>query len=463
MVNKSNFLVKATFATLSNWDPKFYNLQKLIFSKKYNSVKFRKITLPTNIEWVQIKDDEEYSILGVRSYGLGAYINRTVSGKTLKMRKYQKSEKGHLFWCKVDTKNGAFGVVNDELENSYGSSNMSYLKLNTKKIDTNYLQLLFQLPKFTSYMDNMVVGVTNRKYISMQVLLNNIEIPLPDISIQNKLVSQYSELIRQADEADKEATMLENEIERYLFEVLGISEYTPQEKSDNVLNFISLKQLFKWGVENNLNSMSPTELFKSIMYKNAPITNFCEINPSTIYSKEVEEMSFLPMECISDVYGEITKLRDGEKGKSKGYTRFQENDVLWAKITPCMQNGKSAIAKKLKNGYGYGSTEYHVFRAKENKVLPEFLYCFLRTKAIRELAKVYFTGSAGQQRVGTDFLEALTLPNIPIKSDDKSILTQEIIVNEIFDMKLKIKGLKTKAINLRHQAKKEFEEDIFDE
>ncbi|MFI3202418.1 MAG: restriction endonuclease subunit S, partial [Eubacteriales bacterium] len=193
------------------------------------------------------------------------------------------------------------------------------------------------------------------------------------------------------------------------------------------------------------------------------ITNFCEINPSTSYQKEVEQISFLPMECISDIYGEIIELRDGEKGKSKGYTRFQENDVLWAKITPCMQNGKSVIAKNLKNGYGYGSTEYHVFRAKEDKVIPEFLYCFLRTKAVRELAKVYFTGSAGQQRVGADFLEALTLPNIPIKSDDKSILTQQIIVDKIFDMKSKIKELKTKSSNLRHKAKKEFEEDIFDE
>jgi|SRR5699024_4961215 len=79
------------------------------------------------------------------------------------------------------------------------------------------------------------------------------------------------------------------------------------------------------------------------------------------------------MECISDVYGEIAYSYEGNVSNSKGYTRFMEEDVLWAKITPCMQNGKCAIAKGLMNGFGYGSTEYHVIRTDNKKLLNKYI------------------------------------------------------------------------------------------
>ena len=168
------------------------------------------------------------------------------------------------------------------------------------------------------------------------------------------------------------------------------------------------------------------------------------------------------MECVSDIYGEIVEHKIGNVIKSKGYTSFQENDVIWAKITPCMQNGKCAVATNLKNGYAYGSTEFHVFRANQN-ALPEYIHCFLRTKRLREVAMSYFTGSAGQQRVGTDFLEALVLPKLPICSDDPDVLTQETVVKKVFAIRKQIKELHIKAAHMRTQAKDEFEEAVFGE
>lgn len=445
------------FSKFKQWDVKSTFTRKI--KSKYPIATLGKYITNENKK-VKIGENpgEVFGILGI-SNDIGMFDAYEEKSEKIN-QPYIKVENGYIAYNPYRVNVGSIGIKKDNLKCEYISP--AYVIFSCKELITSdFLFRLMKSDKFNIAIKENTTGSV-RQTLSFNKL-SNIDIPLPDISIQNELIGKYNELIRQADEAVKEAVDLENEIEIYLFEALGISVYTQQEKSENVLNFIRLEQLFKWGVENNLNSKSPTELFKSTIYKNVPITNFCEINPSTIYQKEVEQISFLPMECISDIYGEIIELRDGEKGKSKGYTRFQENDVLWAKITPCMQNGKSVIAKNLKNGYGYGSTEYHVFRAKEDKVIPEFLYCFLRTKAVRELAKVYFTGSAGQQRVGADFLEALTLPNIPIKSDDKSILTQQIIVDKIFDMKSKIKKLKQQAINLKRKAKKEFEEDIFDE
>lgn len=75
----------------------------------------------------------------------------------------------------------------------------------------------------------------------------------------------------------------------------------------------------------------------------------------------------------------------------------------------------------------------------------------------------YFTGSAGQQRVGTDFLKALTLPKLPLRSDDPNVTTQETIVKKVIEIRTQIKELHIKATNIRKQAKKEFEEAVFGE
>lgn len=153
--------------------------------------------------------------------------------------------------------------------------------------------------------------------------------------------------------------------------------------------------------------------------------------------------------------------REGKIALSRGYTRFQEEDVLFAKITPCMQNGKCAIAKGLRNGFGYGSTEYHVLRCDKTKVLPDYLHALLRTKKLRQKAQIYFTGSAGQQRVGKEFLEGLTLPEIPISSKNRDEVTQEKIIDHMAQLSEQVKVLRLEAEKLRRAARQEFEEEVF--
>jgi type I restriction enzyme, S subunit len=87
--------------------------------------------------------------------------------------------------------------------------------------------------------------------------------------------------------------------------------------------------------------------------------------------------------------------------------------VLFAKITPCMENGKAALASCLAGGRGFGSTEFHVLRARE-AVLPEWLYYFVRRESFRRDAKRSFTGTAGQQRVPTSFIQDALIPVPPV-------------------------------------------------
>ncbi|MEE0883434.1 MAG: restriction endonuclease subunit S, partial [Bacteroidales bacterium] len=134
-----------------------------------------------------------------------------------------------------------------------------------------------------------------------------------------------------------------------------------------------------------------------------PFSNLVNVNPTTRITEK--EVSLITMTDIS----EEGELLNQEKVvvsdyKSKGLTPFQENDILFAKITPCMENGKGSIARGLYNGKGLGSTEFHVLRPK---VATDLYFCYYLTmsKRFRKLAERQMTGSAGQKRVQADFFE----------------------------------------------------------
>lgn len=115
-----------------------------------------------------------------------------------------------------------------------------------------------------------------------------------------------------------------------------------------------------------------------------------EINPRLPRNPELaddSEVSFVPMAAVSEVSGAIESAAIRRYAEvKKGYPSFANGDVLFAKITPCIENGKAALAKGLAGGRGFGSTEFHVLRARES-VLPEWLYYFVRRETFRLEAK----------------------------------------------------------------------------
>jgi type I restriction enzyme, S subunit len=137
----------------------------------------------------------------------------------------------------------------------------------------------------------------------------------------------------------------------------------------------------------------------------------CEINPSTQYDFDPDDAcSFVPMEAVDDVDACIARMAIRPfREVARGYTPFAENDVIVAKITPCMENGKCAIGQRLRSGIAFGSTEFHVLRATK-RVLPEWLFYFWRFPPTRKLASLNMIGSAGQKRVPASFLETADIP-----------------------------------------------------
>lgn len=142
----------------------------------------------------------------------------------------------------------------------------------------------------------------------------------------------------------------------------------------------------------------------------------CEINPrrSDITRRDMEPTSFVPMETVDAARGVISEIRERPFADvKKGYTYFEDGDVLFAKITPCMQNGKHAIARNLIEGIGFASTEFHVIRPAKG-ILAEWIHYYIRQPAVLQDATYHFTGAVGQQRVPDDFLKCLEIPLPPL-------------------------------------------------
>jgi type I restriction enzyme S subunit len=146
------------------------------------------------------------------------------------------------------------------------------------------------------------------------------------------------------------------------------------------------------------------------------LAEVCEINPRLYKNHNItdeQKVSFVPMAAVDEMSGLISskQVRLFAEVK-KGYTYFKDNDVLFAKITPCMENGKATIANELAGGIGFGSTEFHVLRTR-GEVLPSWIFHFVRRQQFREAAKRNFTGTAGQQRVPTTFVAEAQIPVPP--------------------------------------------------
>ena len=141
-----------------------------------------------------------------------------------------------------------------------------------------------------------------------------------------------------------------------------------------------------------------------------------EVNPRKAVELELgEEVTFVPMVAVDEISGTINERYTRPLHEvNKGYRQFVENDVLFAKITPSMENGKSAVASELVNGIGFGSTEFHVLRSR-GAVLPGYLWRFVRQQAFREKAERVMSGAVGQQRVPASYLRAQSLPLPPLR------------------------------------------------
>lgn len=318
---------------------------------------------------------------------------------------------------------------------------------------SDYLKICLELPIVKKQLDLNYIQTTIPK-LGLDKIVGIKLPPIPSMQKQQEIVDYINAAYAQKQAKETEAQLLLDSIDGYLLKELGIT--IPEIKSEIynrmfIVKYSELKGRYTPGLYKDEVSLYST------IYENTPLSHLAYINPNTRlpYQDEKIVISFVPMESVNEIYAEINDNKDCPIAETKGFTRFQEGDLLWAKITPCMENGKSAIAKDLINGYGCGSTEFHVIRPKDDNLLVEYIHSLLHMKCVRQTAKLYFGGSAGQQRVATDFLDNFNVP-LPPKAK------QQQIVNYIADIRTRAKALQTEGKAILEDAKRKIEQMIME-
>jgi len=154
-----------------------------------------------------------------------------------------------------------------------------------------------------------------------------------------------------------------------------------------------------------------------------------ELNPATPFEhlSDDTEIPFIPMAAVSEESGVIKmSQRRPVNEVRKGYVRFREGDVIFAKITPCMENGKTAPVTGVEGGYAAGSTEFHVLRPRCLEL--RYLWYWLVRRAFRADARNNMSGSAGQLRVPLNYLRSRPIPIAPV-SEQRRIVAR---IDELF-------------------------------
>ena len=267
----------------------------------------------------------------------------------------------------------------------------------------------------------------------------DIRIPLPPLNEQKRIVSKIESIFAQIDTKQQELeklalqirfvpdsfTELKGSILKKAFE----GKLVPQDPDDEPVEAI-LKRIRRASEKELVFEKydSPSGWIRVLL------SDIAQINPPKPEKNSISdrlEVSFVPMRNVEALNGKIDLSETREYVKVRtGYTYFQNDDIIFAKITPCMENGKIAIVTGLKNGIGFGSTEFHVIRLKD-EMLRKFYFLYFIQSDFRYNAQHKMKGTAGQLRVPSDYMKNILVPLPPLNEQKRIVAKIQSIFAQI--------------------------------
>lgn len=391
------------------------------FNTNYDNMPLRKIENLNYIQGVSYEKDDESKVKTSKRVLTASNISNDSNDIILEDEKYlietisipneKKLKKNDIFIC---TSSGSLehlgktAFINEELEYYFGGF------CATIRTENYYLSKYIYYMLNTKEFRNFVLTKKGQNINNLNQDILDFEIPVPkDIEI-------IKNIVQERDNFEKVEYKKLDEIEECKNQI--------QEITDNIFR-------------ENVDKINISEKF--------------DINPSKQQVENISEdtkISFLDMASIS-TEGRILKKKIKRIGDvKKDYIYFADNDVIFAKITPCMENGKGAFASNLENGIGFGSTEFFIFRSK-GEYSSKLLFYYLQSKKLRSEAKLVMSGKAGHKRVPKEFLLNYKIPDI---SED----IQEKYVKILDDLNIKIDNLQKEISDIKKNKINKFENNL---
>ncbi len=312
-----------------------------------------------------------------------------------------------------------------DLPNGIGAGTTELTVLRGYCVNIEFFLYLFQSEWYLFEGTKEFKGVVGQQRVNKEIF-TTLLIPLPPIEEQNRIVTEIRKLFSVIEVLDDDKEDLNESVQKAKSKILDLAihgKLVPQDPNDE-----PAIELLK-----RINSkFVPCD---NAHYENVPsnwavckVKDMFRINPKT-KADDGLDAGFVPMSNIHDSFNNSFSFEPRTWGSiKKGYTHFEDGDVVVAKISPCLENRKSAVIVGLPNGIGAGTTELNVFRS--DYVYPLYGLFFFKSDYFISQCVGTFNGVVGQQRVSTKIIEDMVFP-VPPRAEQERIINK---VNELFQI-----------------------------
>lgn len=445
------------FVSMTNWSVR----KKLVISTAFTDAKEIKLSkLINRVKKVMVIDDNtEYKRVTIKLYGKGVILRNIEIGKNIKTKRQFVVEAGQFILSRIDARNGAFGIVPDELNGAIITNDFWVFNFDPM-INPKYLLFLLSSTRFETVWGNQSSGATNRQRIEESNFLD-MEIYLPSLEIQERIVKNYINTQYEAEKAKGEAEELEISIDNVILNELGfIIEQDNQIEeiaNNSYLYSINYSETDRWSVDYLL-SKSKKGLFTDGKYKSVSAKQFIKYFQYGLSEKADDNSSGIPMLRMNNIFNSeivIDKLKYlNLNDKIKNKFLLNKGDLIFNRTNSKELVGKTAVFE-LDGMYTFAS---YLIRVEVNTSIASVHYINLlfNSRIIRTQIDIISRQVLGQANINSEELKNFLFPLPPIE-------IQNNIVDKVLTIKNKIKTLLDKSEYFKKEAMREFEESVFGE
>lgn len=451
MLNATKHITTVPFSGLINWSVQYLNDSKIAFNKAYPMMRIGEF-LKRNKTTIVIQEEVEYKRVTIKIRNGGVVPRDVVMGRNIGTKKQFKVKEGQFIISKIDARNGAMGIIPEELDGAVITPDFLTYDIDTTKVNPQYLVLVCTTKRFIEFCQSCSSGTTNRQRINETQFLS-IKIPIPSLEKQNKFVEEYNRQILSALNSKKQIAIKYNDINTLIFNDLDI--VTSKETILRRLSTVPFSSLDRWDISYLQNNFKFKAKYKTVTFKEC-ISHFMKSpDGKTLriktYKSPSEYFHYIGMENIEKVTGQLidVPLIKGSQIKSqtviipKGY-------FIYGKLRPYL------------NKYWYndtnlddivGSSELFVFKINDN-ICTHFFKFVLGSNIVQEQI-ANLTSGARMPRINEETFMNIQIPVPPIEIQQNIISKVNTITNDISKLKKDASQKCAKALT-------DFESKIFE-
>lgn len=443
----NTYLKYIDLVLLENWSVQGLLDAKFNYSNIYEQARIGDFLLKSrNI--VNIEDGKEYNRVTVKINNKGVILRDTEMGVNIGTKKQYRAKAGQFIISRIDARNGAFGIIPNELDNAIVTNDFPLFDVDTKKINPQFLLLITTTKVFIKFAQSCSSGTTNRQRMDIDMFLNQ-KIPLPNLDKQNVIVRRYFDKIEEAENLSKQASNLEGEIEKYFLEQLGLKPFSLKVKIKG-LQTTDYSLLDRWDFFST-DSRITSELNKSkfIITSIGQSFRFAKRSFNKAQYKE-ETFKYIEIGAIDPIRGILEAKEVAiKKAPSRATQIVKTGDLIIGTTRPYLK--KFAIVSSEYDN-DVCSSGFSVIEPSKEYHLP-YLHQFLKCTYGIEQLKNKMTGGLYPAITESELKEI----NIPFPDVD----TQKEIMTLIELKKENILNNKSSIASIRIEAEQEFEKAIF--